>query len=200
MLKQKTSKKITKDKNQNAEDDYKSTTQSHGDLAVSLPKVGEIMTIIGANSHNIFPMQANIANKPPSHPYYTDAIYKMAKKIAQLTKVIYFLNAKHENHQKEIADLENSYTNDINRNNQVHLTALQKAEDALQLAKMHHESEKNHLIQVSKCGVIKQTFNFGKERLVQELQDQIAQLQKEKEQVEVSLTNRHLNEVIKINL
>ena len=42
-----------------------------------------------------------------------DVVYKMAKKIAQLTKVVYYLNTKHEDHDDEMELATESYENHI---------------------------------------------------------------------------------------
>jgi hypothetical protein len=55
------------------------------------------------------------ASKPPLHPFYGDILYKMSKKIAQLTKVIYFLNNKYELHEKEVSHLELQHSNTVEK-------------------------------------------------------------------------------------
>ena len=50
---------------------------------------------------------ADTGNVPP------EVHYKMAKKIAQLTKVIYYLNTKHEDHQDEMEAVTGSYESHV---------------------------------------------------------------------------------------
>jgi hypothetical protein len=42
-----------------------------------------------------------------------DIMFKMSKKIAQLTKVIYFLNTRNEDHQAEVRNLSEAYEKEI---------------------------------------------------------------------------------------
>ena len=58
---------------------------------------------------------ANIAAMSGSIDATPDIIYKMSKKIAQLTKVIYYLNTKHEDHEAEIHNLTDAYESEIDR-------------------------------------------------------------------------------------
>ena len=53
------------------------------------------------------PPQSGRASKAIVAP--PETVYKMAKKIAQLTKVIYFLNTKNEDHDDEIEDITDAY-------------------------------------------------------------------------------------------
>jgi len=45
--------------------------------------------------------------------YQPDIQYKMCKKIAQLTKVIYYLNSKDEDQQEQIESLKSLYEEEI---------------------------------------------------------------------------------------
>jgi len=47
------------------------------------------------------------------HSYQSDIQYKMCKKIAQLTKVIYYLNSKDEDQQEQIKSLKTLYEKEI---------------------------------------------------------------------------------------
>ncbi|ORX84177.1 hypothetical protein BCR32DRAFT_133839 [Anaeromyces robustus] len=47
------------------------------------------------------------------HSYQSDIQYKMCKKIAQLTKVVYYLNSKDEDQQEQIESLKSLYEKEI---------------------------------------------------------------------------------------
>jgi hypothetical protein len=51
--------------------------------------------------------------KPSSLEVFPDLHHKMSKKIAQLTKVIYHLNTRNEDHQSELDNLSNNQNFEI---------------------------------------------------------------------------------------
>ena len=56
---------------------------------------------------------ANIAHLVGDYEVPPDISFKMSKKIAQLTKVIFYLNTKSEDHETEVTSLTNAYENEI---------------------------------------------------------------------------------------
>ncbi|KAJ3036628.1 hypothetical protein HDV00_002524 [Rhizophlyctis rosea] len=81
--------------------------------------------------------QTNLTSKGISAP--PDIVYKMSKKIAQLTKVIYYLNTKNEDHNVEVQSLAEAYEDEIEdvikdakSRIETHRTAAEEAEIKLQ--------------------------------------------------------------------
>ncbi|KXS17557.1 hypothetical protein M427DRAFT_30363 [Gonapodya prolifera JEL478] len=66
----------------------------------------------GSNGRSTLPGGAGRFGIPPSS-ITPDIVYKMSKKIAQLTKVIYFLNTKQEDHVFEVQSLTSIYEDEI---------------------------------------------------------------------------------------
>jgi len=56
-----------------------------------------------------------------SNTYQSDVQYKMCKKIAQLTKVIYYLNSKDEDQQEQIKSLKQLYEEEIDSVNIIYI-------------------------------------------------------------------------------
>ena len=65
----------------------------------------------GAGSTERSPLQAGGTPTARSKAIMAppETVYKMAKKIAQLTKVIYYLNTKNEDHDDELEDITGAY-------------------------------------------------------------------------------------------
>ncbi|KAI9145608.1 hypothetical protein BKA69DRAFT_448155 [Paraphysoderma sedebokerense] len=63
-----------------------------------------------------------------------DTFFKLSKKIAQLTKVIYFLNAKNEDHSTEMSSLKEAYEDEITE-------ILRDAKERLQVLKVDNDEK-----------------------------------------------------------
>ncbi|KNC98974.1 uncharacterized protein SPPG_05930 [Spizellomyces punctatus DAOM BR117] len=109
-----------------------------------------------------------------------DVVYKLSKKIAQLTKVIYYLNTKNEDHTTEIQSLAEAYEDEIQEvveDGQSRIQVLQsKVEDGELKLRAHEEVIQSYLETIS-------THEAGLDTLrqrVAELEDSLNEAEREK--------------------
>lgn len=81
-----------------------SDSRSQRNSSVRRPKAGKENVSDSSSSMNLS-IKDGLA--PP------DVVYKLSKKIAQLTKVIYYLNTKNEDHTVEVQSLAEAYEDEI---------------------------------------------------------------------------------------
>lgn len=59
--------------------------------------------------------RASVKDEENARKFSHDVFFKMSKKIAQLTKVIFYLHSKQDDHNVEIGSLKDSYEHEIER-------------------------------------------------------------------------------------
>lgn len=88
-----------------------------GGLSSTSPKASNA-AVNGPPSHPSSPLRrqgdTQKSNSSLSSTIPSDISYKLCKKIAQLTKVIYYLNTKNEDHSTEVQSLVSVYEQEIN--------------------------------------------------------------------------------------